>query len=86
MRFGTVGFSAAGEGPCPRKAAGACALCPKPLPGDELVRAVRSLLAERSVCLACWETGAPFRQVSFGGARSSWLRHEPLAPDVDKTS
>lgn len=66
-------------------AAGACAVCQKPLPGDGLARAVRSLLAERPTCLACWETGAPFRQVSFGGPPSGWLRHEPVEPDTEET-
>jgi len=61
-------------------AAGACALCPKPLSGDDLGTAVRSLLAERTSCLRCWETGAGFRSVSFGNKLSGWMRHDPLDP------
>jgi len=62
-------------------AAGACALCPKPLSGDGLGLAVRSLLAERSSCIGCWQTGAGFRSVRFGDKLSGWMRHEPLDPE-----
>lgn len=60
-------------------AAGACAACSKPLTPDALSDVIHALLAERSTCWGCWETGGEFANVDFGGGVRGWMRHPPRA-------